>query len=332
MTTHTDEAGGFRCISVVIPAYNEQESIGPLAKRLAEVLFRLDLRQYEVIFVDDGSTDGTWAAISEAQKSQAWIRGVRLRRNFGKAAALDQAIRRARFDVVVTMDADLQDEPSELPKLLAKLAEGYDVVSGWKKDRKDPLGKRLPSLLFNWITARVTGLSLRDFNCGFKAYRREVFYTVSLYGELHRFIPALAHGQGFRVGEVPVVHNPRVYGKSKYGLERFARGLLDLLTVVAINRYASRPGHLFGSIGLVLGVISAIALFYLGITWFFEPIGGRPLLLVSLVLALISLQFLFFGLLAELHLHRAGDSSPHLVSDEVGQSRAVEAPSNREKP
>ena len=239
-----------RSLSFLIPARNEEGNIGELYRRLSDVLARIDL-PYEIIFIDDGSTDNTWGLVRELRAGDERMRGIRHRRNFGKAQALANGFAVAGGDVIVTMDADLQDDPDELPNFLAKLNEGYDLVSGWKQRRKDPLGKTFPSKIFNRTVRSASGVPLHDFNCGYKAYRREVAQSIRLYGELHRFTPVLAHAQGFRIGEIPVKHHARTWGQSKYGWSRLVKGFLDLLTVVFLTQYRQRPMHLFGLPGLL---------------------------------------------------------------------------------
>ncbi|HZC28832.1 MAG TPA: glycosyltransferase family 2 protein, partial [Gaiellaceae bacterium] len=235
-------------ISVVVPVHDEERSVALLYDELRSALEPLDT-QWEAIFVDDGSTDGTFAALTRLHASAENVRVVRLRRNFGKAAALVAGFDQAGGEVVVTIDGDLQDDPAEIPRLLAKLDEGFDLVSGWKTRRRDRLSRRLLSRLFNAVTSRFSGVRLHDMNCGLKAYRADVVHGLRLYGELHRFIPVLAHYRGFRVAELPVNHRPREHGRSRYGMERYVRGFLDLLTVSFIGRYRYRPLHLFGGLG-----------------------------------------------------------------------------------
>lgn len=267
---------------------------------------------------------------SLASDDSGRVKAIRLRRNFGKAAALSIGFRACTGDIVFTMDADLQDDPSEIPRFIEKLDDGYDVVSGWKENRKDPISKTLPSKLFNKATAVLSGISLRDFNCGFKAYRREVLEGIRLYGELHRYIPVLASDLGFKIGEIPVKHHARQHGVSKYGWERYARGLLDLLTVLATTRYLQKPGHLFGGIGLASGLIGGGILFYLTMLWFLGvgPIGTRPLFFLGILLVILSIQMISLGLVAELltrHLEpRAGQSLERERTDGVGAE--VDAP------
>lgn len=293
-------------IGIVVPVLDERESLAELVGRIRRAVEDNDLALAEILFVDDGSSDGSWEEINGLAAADSSVRGVRLRRNFGKATALNVGFGLVRGDIVVTMDADLQDDPAELPKFIEKLRTGYDLVSGWKQERRDPLSKTLPSRLFNFVTMRVSGVRLHDFNCGFKAYRRSIFDNIELYGELHRYIPALAHALGYRVGEVPVRHHARKHGRSKYGFSRYLRGFLDLLTVVMITRYAWRPGHLFGGIGTLLLVLGGGILTYLtGLKLFTGAnIGTRPLLLLGATLLIIGIQVLSFGMLSELLLSR----------------------------
>lgn len=290
-------------LSVVVPVLDEVESLPTLYRELTEVLEPLG-RSYELVFVDDGSRDGSFPALEKLHRSDDRVRVLQLRRNFGKAAALAAGFREARGQVIVTLDADLQDDPAELPRLLARLEEGYDLVSGWKRERQDPRSKTLPSRLFNRVTAWLTGVRLHDFNSGFKAYRREVVEELRLYGELHRFIPAIAAWRGFRVDEVPVHHRRRQFGRSKYGSARFWRGCLDLLTVLFLTRYTRRPLHLFGGLGLVAWAGGGAVNLYLVGLWLAgtRPIGTRPLLAFGILSMLVGLQFFCLGLLSELIL------------------------------
>ncbi len=289
-----------RVLSVVVPVHDEERSVALLYDELLSALEPLGI-EWEAVFVDDGSTDGTFAALTRLHSAAANVRVVRLRRNFGKAAALGAGFDQARGDTVVTIDGDLQDDPAEIPRLLAKLDEGFDLVSGWKTRRRDPLSRRLLSRIFNWATSRLSGVRLHDMNCGLKAYRAEVVHGVRLYGELHRFIPVLAHYRGFRIAELPVNHRPREHGRSRYGIERYLRGFLDLLTVSFIGRYRHRPLHLFGGLGLVLGLLGAAILVYLTIVKALgHAIGGRPLLLLGVLLVVVGLQFFSLGLISEM--------------------------------
>jgi dolichol-phosphate mannosyltransferase len=289
----------------VVPALNEAGTLAALLDKIKAALSKHPNCEYEVIFVDDGSTDGSWA-VMQLLATNGGIRAFRLRRNFGKATALSIGAEKARGEIIVTMDADLQDDPEEIGNLLAKLNDGWDLVCGFKKDRRDPLSKRFPSKLFNFVAAWASGLALHDFNCGLKVGKREVFLQIPLYGELHRYIPALAHNLGYRVTELPVVHHPRTIGHSKYGAERLARGLLDSLTVLMIGRYGWRPAHLFGGIGIAVGLVGLVILIYLSAIWLFtdEAIGHRPLLLLGIMLEILGTQLVALGLVAELIISR----------------------------
>jgi len=287
-------------ISVIVPVHDEERTVALLLEELDSALQPLD-QPWEVVFVDDGSTDGSFAALTRLHDARDNVRVIRLRRNFGKATALATGFAHAEGEIVVTIDADLQDDPSEIPRLLAKLDEGFDLVTGWKAHRRDPLSRRLPSKLFNWVTGRVSGLRLHDLNCGLKAYRAEVVRGMPLYGELHRFIPVLAQYRGFRVAELPVNHRPREHGRSRYGVERYIRGFLDLLTVSFIGRYRHRPLHLFGGLGLILGLIGVAILVYLTVVKALgHAIGERPLLTLGVLLVVVGLQFFSLGLISEM--------------------------------
>lgn len=287
-------------ISVVVPLRDEELTVALLYDEVRAALEPLG-HAWELVYVDDGSTDGSWAALTRLHAEQANVRVVRLRRNFGKATALQAGFAEAEGDVIVTMDADLQDDPAEIPRLLAKLDEGFDLVSGWKTRRRDPLSRRLLSKVFNGVTGWLSGVRLHDMNCGLKAYRAEAVRGLRLYGELHRFVPVLAHHRGFRVAELAVNHRPREHGRSRYGLERYVRGFLDLLTVSFLGRYRTRPLHLFGGLGLLLGVAGVGVLAYLtAIKAGGAAIGGRPLLVLGVLLVVVGLQFFSLGLIAEM--------------------------------
>ena len=294
-------------LSIIVPVYDEQESLETLHGQIVEACATLG-EPIEVIFVDDGSRDGSWNVIRKLDAGDPTVSGIRLRRNFGKAAALTAGIRAAKGDLILTIDADLQDDPAEVPRMLAKLREGFDVVNGWKLRRLDPWHKVYPSRLFNAVVSAITGLKLHDHNCGLKLFRSEVAGEIRLYGELHRFIPVLADARGFRVTEVPVNHRPRRFGHSKYGVRRFARGFLDLLTVKFLTGFGERPQHILGGFGLLLFALGFCGLLFLGAIWCgthifgadFGPIGTRPLLAYSIAAALLGAQALSLGLLAEL--------------------------------
>jgi dolichol-phosphate mannosyltransferase len=294
-------------ISVVIPVYNEKESLAVLHEEIADVARRANL-DLEVVFVDDGSSDGSWAVIVELARGDPRVQGIRFRRNFGKAAALSAGFRAARRDLVLTLDADLQDDPAEIPRFLAALAGGLDVVGGWKRTRHDPWHKVLPSRVFNRLVSWITGVYLHDHNCGMKCYRAEVFREVRLYGELHRFIPVLAAARGFRTGEIEINHRPRRFGRSKYGVRRFMKGFLDLMTVKFLTGFGQRPQHLLGSIGLVSFAGGALGMLYLAFTWIvrlwdesaFPPVHERALLTYAVAALILGAQMMSIGFLAEL--------------------------------
>ncbi len=289
-------------ISVVIPVHDEERSVALLYDELGSALTPLG-REWEAIFVDDGSTDGTFSALTRLHDAAPNVRVVRLRRNFGKATALAAGFAQAQGEVVVTIDGDLQDDPAEIPKLLAKLDEGFDLVSGWKTQRRDPLSRRIPSKIFNRVTGALSGVRLHDMNCGLKAYKAEVVRGLRLYGELHRFIPVLAHQRGYRVAELPVNHRPREHGRSRYGIERYLRGAFDLMSVSFVGRYRTRPLHLFGTLGLVLGFVGTLVLVYLTLLKLEgHAIGQRPLLTLGVLLVVVGIQLFSLGLLAELIL------------------------------
>jgi glycosyltransferase involved in cell wall biosynthesis len=295
-------AGVTRRVSIVVPVKDEEDTLTLLVDGIGAAFATLD-ESVEIVFVDDGSRDRSWPVMRElTDKHPGMVRALKLRRNFGKAIALEAGFRVAAGDIIVTMDADLQDDPKEIVRFLEKLDDGYDLVSGWKEKRHDPLSKTLPSRLFNAVTAWISGVKLRDFNCGFKAYRREVIDQLRIYGELHRYIPVLAHDAGFRIGEIPVEHHPRRHGVSKYGFERYVRGFLDLLTILATTRYLQRPGHLFGGLGVAFGAAGVAILGYLSVLWVLGmgPIGNRPLFFLGFLLIVVSVQMISLGVVAEL--------------------------------
>jgi glycosyltransferase involved in cell wall biosynthesis len=303
-------------LSIIVPVLNEAESLETLHREIGEAARPID-EPVEVIFVDDGSTDSSWNVIQTLAARDPSVSGIRFRRNFGKAAALTAGMRVARGELILTIDADLQDDPAEIPRMLGKLGEGFDVVNGWKERRLDPWHKVYPSRVFNWVVSTITGLKLRDHNCGLKLFRSEVAAEIRLYGELHRFIPVLAHARGFRVAELPVHHRPRKFGHSKYGVRRFARGFLDLLTVTFLTGFGQRPQHILGGFGLCFLGLGFCGLLYLAVIWCcthlagaqFGPIGTRPLLPYSIAAALLGAQALSLGLLAELLVAYTGKES-----------------------
>ena len=242
-------------LSIVTPVYNEEQNIGLFHSKVTKVLKKLR-KSYEIWFIDDGSRDSTLKTIKELKKKDKRVKFITFRRNFGKAAALSAGFEHANGDIIITMDGDLQDEPEEIPKFIAKIEEGYDLVNGWKFKRKDPLSKTIPSKFFNWLTSKMIGVKLHDFNCGFKAYRKEVVKEITLYGDLHRYIPAIAFWKGYRIAELPVKHNERLYGKSKYGSKRILTGFIDLMTVKYLISYTTKPLQLFGKVGLLFIFLS----------------------------------------------------------------------------
>lgn len=296
-------------ISVVVPVYNEEQSLRPLYDALTAELVRLG-QSYEIVFVDDGSRDGSFQALEALHAQDQHVRVIRFRRNFGKTPALVAGFSHARGEVVFTMDADLQDDPEEMGKFLEKLGEGYDLVSGWKYPRLDPFTKTMPSYFFNRMVGFTTGVHLHDINCGFKAYRREVLEDVKLYGELHRFVPVLAHERGFRVTEVKVRHHQRKFGKSKFGARRFLRGFLDLIMVVFLMQYLQTPLRLFGAIGL-LSTLAGLAVDLYVVLDRYLPFGShqeihnRPLLFVGILLLIFGISFILTGLQSEMIRHFA---------------------------
>lgn len=294
-------AEGWVDLSVVIPLLDEEGSIGPLHSSLVAVLGALG-KECEIIFVDDGSEDGTFGILKSLhEQDPEHIRVIQFRRNFGKTAALTAGFRQARGEVVITMDADLQDDPQEIPGLLEKLSDDYDLVVAWRHERQDPLSKRLPSKVANTAVSLLTGVKIHDLNCGFKAYRREVVRDLKLYGELHRFIPVLAHWRGYRVTEQKVVHRPRQYGQSKYGFERLGRSFLDFGMVLFLTYYLKRPMHLFGTLGALLSLFGfAIGLYLTGLWVLGEGIGWRPLLFLGILAMVVGVQMASIGLLGEM--------------------------------
>jgi glycosyltransferase involved in cell wall biosynthesis len=294
-------------LSIIVPVLNEKRSLSQLLTEIVTVCDEQGI-EFELIFIDDGSTDGSWNEIDELSQREERVSGIRFRRNFGKAAALSAGMRAANGDRIMMMDADLQDNPAEIPKFLAKLEEGFDVVNGWKERRRDPWHKVYPSKVFNWMAGAMTGLKLHDHNCGFKLFRSEVVSEIRIYGDLHRFIPILAHARGFRVTEISVHHRERKFGYSKYGVARFLRGFLDLLTIKFLTGFGQRPQHMLGAVGLLFFLVGMLGLGFLSFVWIltnvlrmgFDPIGPRPLLAYSVAATLLGAQAISLGLLAEL--------------------------------
>ena len=313
-------------LSIVVPVFNEAESLEALHYELAEVGASQGY-QLDMIFVDDGSSDDSWEVIRRLAAGDGRVRGVRFRRNFGKAAALDAGFSTARGEMVMTLDADLQDDPHEIPRFLAAMKKGLDVVSGWKRVRHDPWHKVFPSRVFNWMVSRLTGVVLHDHNCGMKCYRREVFDEVRLYGELHRFVPVLAAARGFRVGEIEVNHRARKFGRSKYGLTRIVKGFLDLLTVKFLTGFGQRPQHVLGTLGLGSFALGALGLTYLAIYWLAAqwapewgllPLHQRPAVIYSMGLLLLGGQLMSMGFLGELIIaYQQRDTRSYSIAEEI---------------
>jgi glycosyltransferase involved in cell wall biosynthesis len=314
-------------ISVVVPLYNEQQSLPSLYAELDQVFARLDSVEAEFLFIDDGSRDGSWEVVRELAARDGRVRGVRFRRNFGKSAALTAGFQAVRGEIVFTLDGDLQDDPVEIPRFLEALSGGLDVVSGWKRIRHDPWHKVWPSRVFNWLVSTLTGCRLHDHNCGFKVYRSEVLREVGIYGELHRFVPVLAHARGFRIGEIEVNHRARRFGRSKYGITRLLKGLLDLMTVCFLTVFGQRPLHIMGAVGLLLLTLGGLGMSFLAVLWLLGrgPIGTRPLLVYSAVLLGVGTQLVCMGILAELvtsYNIRAKDT--YSVGERVGMSEEAD--------
>lgn len=326
-------------LSIIVPVLNEALSLQILAGEIRQACDDAHL-DYELIFVDDGSQDDSWKTISQLSETNPHIRGIRFRRNFGKAAALSAGIEISRGEILFCLDADLQDDPAEIPRFLERLNQGMDVVNGWKERRLDPWHKVYPSKVFNWMVSTLTGLTLHDHNCGFKCFRREVAKELRLYGELHRFIPVLAHSRGFKVSEITVHHRRREFGHSKYGFNRFIKGFLDLLTVKFLTGYGQRPQHLLGAVGLGCFGLGLLGMIYLALVWTLNnavgpllslmtghawftgnPIGNRPLLSYSVAGVLLGAQLLSLGLLAELIVSRiAGTEETYSIAEQVGET------------
>jgi glycosyltransferase involved in cell wall biosynthesis len=313
-------------ISVVVPVLNEEESLPLLHQRLTAALAHSGY-SYEIIIVDDGSTDRSFAVMCELQAQDDHLRVVRFRRNFGQTAAFSAGFDRAQGDVVITIDADLQNDPADIPALMAKIAEGYDVVSGWRVDRKDRfLDRRLPSMLANGLIRWATGVHIHDYGCSLKAYRREVLTDVHLYGEMHRFIPALAHAAGASVTEIPVNHHARQFGKAKYGLSRTLKVILDILVVRFLMSFSTRPIHIFGLLGLISFFAGGAVLLYLAVVrlLLLQSIANRPLTLLGILLTMLGVQLVTSGLLAELvtrTYYESQGKSTYTIREELGNEQ-----------
>lgn len=289
-------------ISVVIPMFNEEGSLPELIKLLEDNLTIEAGDKYEILFIDDGSTDSSLELLKKYRKINPKIKVISFRRNYGKSAALAVGFDRAEGDIIITMDSDLQDDPSEIKNLVKKINEGYDLVSGWKKTRHDPINKTLPSKFFNFVTSLSAGIKLHDFNCGLKAYRKDAAKSLEVYGEMHRYLPALSHWDGFRVTEIPVLHHARKYGKTKFGASRYLKGFLDLLTILFTTRYFKRPLHFFGAFGVLFTCIGFGINLYLSIEWFLNKtyLSDKPLLLLGIALIIVGVQFISTGLIGEM--------------------------------
>lgn len=296
-----------RKISIVIPAYNEEDSLKPLFIELKKVFNEMKDFEFEVIIVDDGSTDNSLKILNEIKREDSRFKFISFQKNYGKSAALSVGFKYATGDLIVTMDADLQDDPHEIPNLINKIDEGFDLVSGWKKVRFDPFIKKYTSRIFNFVTALLTGIKIHDFNCGLKIYRKEVAHSIKVYGEMHRYLPVLAHWNGFRVGEIVVKHHPRRYGKTKFGASRFLKGFLDLITILFTTRYLRRPLHFFGTLGFLLFLIGFAIDLYLAIEWAFygKYLTNRPILWLGILLILLGVQTIAIGLIGEMIAHHA---------------------------
>lgn len=308
-----------RSLSIIVPVYNESDSLQALAEGIMQHI-PAGVTCAQLLFVDDGSTDASFQVIRSLSESYPCVRAVRFPVNCGKAAALEAGFSHSTGDIVITMDADLQDDPKEIPRFIAKLDEGYDLVSGWKEQRRDPWHKTIPSRFFNRVVGMVFALRLNDFNCGFKAFRGTLARQLRVYGELHRYIPVLAKYRGARIAEIPVHHLPREHGRSKYGVERLLKGCLDLITVVVTTRFLRRPLHFFGGIGLLAALIGGGCLLYLMIIWFggVRPIGNRPLLFYGMALLAVGVQLLSLGVVAELFLRFNHDALKPVITERVG--------------
>lgn len=308
-------------ISVVIPLFNEEESLPELVSWIDRVM-KANAFSYEVILVDDGSTDASWKVIKKLASENARVKGIKFRRNYGKSAALNEGFALAAGDVVITMDADLQDSPEEIPGLYQMIAgEGYDLVSGWKKQRHDPITKTIPSRFFNRVTRCMSGIKLHDFNCGLKAYKREVVKSIEIYGEMHRYIPVIAKWAGFKkIGEKIVSHQARQYGVTKFGLERFVNGFLDLLSITFVSRFGRRPMHLFGLLGTLIFIAGFIIAGYLAYGRFFQDIyrmTDRPLFYFGLLAMVVGTQLFLAGFLGEMITRSASDRNKYQIEEKL---------------
>ncbi len=324
-TTPSTDGAHVPKYSIVVPVFNESESLDQLHSEISSVAFD-EGYDIELIFVDDGSTDESWKEIKRIATHDPRVFGIQFRRNFGKAAALNAGFRNSRGEIIFTLDADLQDDPKEMPNFLVQIEAGKDCVSGWKKIRHDPWHKTLPSKIFNWMVGALTGVKLNDHNCGFKCYRREIFDEVQLYGERHRFVPVLAASHGWKIGEVPVDHRARIHGVSKYGFTRFVKGFLDLLTVYFLTGFRRRPQHLLGTLGIFALSFGTLGMLYMTIYWVlrmtvesaasWDPVHERPMLIYALGAMLLGVQLISIGFLAELITESTKrDNKPYSVKE-----------------
>lgn len=314
-TSDTFFKTSFKKISIIVPLFNEEESLPPLVNEIKKAIKPLNT-QYEVLFIDDGSNDKSLSVIKEISRTDNRFKFISFRKNYGKSAALDVGFKNVTGDVVITMDADLQDDPNEIPNLLKKLDEGYDLCSGWKKKRFDPFIKKYSSRFFNYVTRIISGIKIHDFNCGLKAYRAEVVKNIKVYGELHRYIPVLAKWQGFSVTEGVVKHHPRRYGKTKFGISRFFKGFIDLITVIFATRYIKRPMHFFGFLGALAFLIGIIVNAYLSYLWIIGvPLSNRPMLFLGILLIIVGVQFFSVGLLGEMIVHNSTNDREYSIKD-----------------
>ena len=295
-------------ISIVVPIYNEEASIQNLYQEIKEVMLN-HFNNFEIIFIDDGSTDNSFNIIDSISTNDPCVILIQLNRNYGKSDALNEGFNLAKYNYIVTLDGDLQDDPTEIVKLIDKLDKGFDCVSGWKKNRKDPLSKTIPSFFFNKFVNFFSGLKLHDLNCGIKAYKAIAIKTLNIYGGLHRYIPLLLVNKGYKITEEVVNHKPRIHGQSKYGKSRFFHGIFDFLTISFLNKYFNRPMYFFGSVGLLLNIIGITINIYLTFLWFDGiPIGNRPLFFLGILLIVVGMQSLSIGLISELIVNRTGDN------------------------
>ena len=306
----------FKKVSIVVPLLNEEESLRPLYNEIKKTLKTITA-DHEILFIDDGSTDKSLNVIKDLAKLDNKVHYFSFRSNYGKSAALQVGFKNATGDAVITMDADLQDDPGEIPNLLKKLDEGFDMVSGWKKKRFDPFIKKSSSKFFNYITRLFTRVKIHDFNCGLKAYRKQVVQNINVYGELHRYIPVLANWKGFSVSEIIVKHHPRRYGKTKFGISRFFKGFIDLITVIFTTRYIKRPMHLFGFVGLITALIGFAISAWLAFEKLFygSSLSNRPLLFLGILLIIVGIQFFAIGLLGEILAHNFQDDKEYIIKE-----------------